>query len=220
MYNEIRAVYLDLGGVFYTEGFRAGLSAIARKHGVNGEIFHRQATEVIFTNGYVRGEAPEQLFWNQLAEAAGLSMDLYPERETILSAFKPMPGMQELTIRIREQLPVGLLTDQCNWLYELNERHGLLSAFDTVVSSYEEGYTKHDMEIFRIACQRFNLLPEEIAFFDDNQGNVERACEFGIRAFLFEDAGKMERVLRAEGVEIPPFGGGSRFQDPGSTELE
>lgn len=203
MFREIQAVYFDLGGVYYTEGFREGLFAIARKHGRDEEEFYQSATEVIFATGYVRGEAPEAEFWDQLAEAAGIDGNLLIEREIILAAFKPIQGMPELAARIREKVPTGLLTDQCNWLYELDERDGLLTAFDTVVNSYEEGYTKRDMEIFRIACQRFGLLPDEVAFFDDNPDNIERANEFGIRAFLFEDAGKTERILRAEGVEFP-----------------
>ena len=200
MFREILAVYFDLGGVYYTEGFREGLFAIAQKHGLDEEEFYQTATEIIFTTGYVRGEIPETKFWNQLAEATGIGEHLSNEREAILSAFKPFPGMPKLAARIREQVPIGLLTDQCNWLYELDERDGLLSAFDTVVNSYEEGYTKRDMEIFRIACQRFGFLPEEVAFFDDNPDNIDRANEFGFRAFLFEDAGRTERMLAAEGI--------------------
>jgi HAD superfamily hydrolase (TIGR01509 family) len=219
--REIRAVYFDLGGVYYTEGFMEGLFSMARKHGLEEEEFYRMALNVIFTTGYVRGEAPEVDFWDQLADAAGIDGNLIAEREIILAAFKPIPGMPELAARVREMVPVGLLTDQCNWLYELDERDGLLTAFDTVVNSYEEGYTKRDMEIFRIACQRFGLLPEEMVFFDDNPDNIDRANEFGMRAFLFENAERTEGILVAEGVEIPAAsGGGSTFQVPGSTDQD
>ena len=207
MFYEIRAVFFDLGGVYYTEGFMEGLFTMARKHGLDEEEFYRMATNVIFTTGYVRGEAPEVDFWDQLAEAAGIEGNLFAEREIILAAFKPLPGMPDLAARIRDQVHLGLLTDQCNWLYELDERDGLLTAFDTVVNSYEEGYTKRDMEIFRIACQRFGLLPEEVAFFDDNPDNIDRANKFGMRAFLFENAARTEMILAAEGLEIPAASG-------------
>ena len=204
MFHEIRAVYLDLGGVYYTEGFREGLYSIASNHGLDREDFYDTGREVVFATGYVRGEAPESEFWSELARKSGIEGNLFPDRETILAAFKPVGGMRELAARIREQVPLGLLTDQCNWLYELDERDGLLSAFDTVVNSYEEGYSKQDMEIFRIACQRFGLLPEEIVFFDDSPANIDRANDFGMRAFLFEDAERTEAILLAEGVDLPP----------------
>ena len=208
MNRQIRAVYFDLGGVYYTEGFREGLFAIARKHDLIEEEFYQTATEVIFNTGYVQGKVSETKFWEQLAKDAGIDESLITEREIILAAFKPLPGMPELAARVREKIPIGLLTDQCNWLYELDDRDNLLTAFDTVVNSYEEGYTKRDMEIFRIACERLALLPGELAFFDDNPDNIDRANEFGIRAFLFENAEKTESILTAEGIELPPVSGG------------
>ena len=197
---EIRAVYFDLGGVYYTEGFRNGLFAIARKHGIEENRFFEAAKRVIFANGYVRGEAPERIFWDELATDVGIGSDLFSERALILAAFNPLPGMVSLVARTREQVPVGLLTDQCNWLYELDERDGIFSAFDAVVSSYEEGYTKRDSEIFRVACQRMDVLPEEAVFFDDNAENVGKAKDFGIRTYLFENAGQAEEILVREGI--------------------
>lgn len=200
MNNHVRAVLFDLGGVYYTEGFRNGLFTIARKHGIEEQSFYKTATEVIFVNGYVRGESPERVFWDQLASVAHVDVDLFPERNLILEAFKPMPEMEALVALTGEQVPVGLLTDQCNWLYELDERDGLFAPFNEVITSYEEGYTKRDSEMFRITCQRMDVLPQEMIFFDDNMGNVNRARDFGIRAFLFEDAGQAEDILIREGV--------------------
>ena len=200
MENEPKAVLLDFGGVFYTEGFRRGLFAIARKHGVEESLFYETAARVIFADGYVRGEAPEGRFWEELAGAAGLDVDLYQERNLILQAFEPIPGMEALVARTSERVPVGLLTDQCNWLYELDERDGFFSAFDAVITSYEEGFTKRDPEIFRVACQRMDVFPAEALFFDDDMGNVSRARDFGMRAYLFEGADLAEQVLIREGV--------------------
>ncbi len=203
MTAEIRAVYFDLGGVYYTEGFRDGLYTIARKHSLGQKEIYDNAVEVIFSNGYLHGRTPENSFWEDLAAACGVDTDLSIERETILTSFKPNKGMASLASRLREQIPVGMLTDQTNWLYELDERDDLLSAFDTVVNSYEEGFSKRDPEIFRIACERFSLLPGEVAFFDDNPGNIEIGNEFGVRAYLFESAARTETLLEAEGIIIP-----------------
>lgn len=208
MNTDIKAVYFDLGGVYYTDGFREGLYTIARKHGVGQKGTYDNAVDIIFTNGYLHGTAPEKSFWNDLAAACGIDADLTPERDTILGAFKPMEGMASLASRLREHLFVGLLTDQTNWLYELDDRDDLLSAFDTVVNSYEEGFSKRDPEIFRVACERFGILPHEIAFFDDNPGNIERGSEFGVQAYLFESAERTEMLLRAEGVEFLQLSGG------------
>jgi len=200
MESQVKAVFFDFGGVYYTEGFREGFFKIAEKYGIDKRIFFETASRITFSSGFVRGEAPELVFWQELAKAAGLTPDLYEERNIVLTAFKPFPGMASLVARIGEHVPVGLLTDQCNWLYELDDRDGFLSSFDAVISSYEEGFTKRDPEIFRIACQRMDVLPREAMFFDDNLGNVNNAREFGLKALLFEGTEQAEAILKREAV--------------------
>ncbi|MFV1956811.1 MAG: HAD-IA family hydrolase, partial [bacterium] len=118
----------------------------------------------------------------------------------ILKAFIPQKGMPELVRRLLSEAQVALLTDQTNWLYELDERDDLFAQFDEVISSYEEGFSKRDLEIFRIACERCNILPAEGIFFDDNPENVRRATEFGLTAHIFEQARMTEDILISDGV--------------------
>lgn len=198
--RNIRAVYFDLGGVYYCEGFREGLFSIARGAGLEGSSFYQQALELVFSSGYVCGKIPEKIYWEQLANLSGLKNPASEYRKEIIRAFKPMKGMGELARKLREKVKVALLTDQTNWLYDLDERDGIFSEFDEIISSYEEGFSKKNMEIFRIACERCDILPEEGVFFDDNPGNIQRAAEFGLNAYLFEEPGTAEKVLESIGV--------------------
>ncbi len=196
----IKSVLFDLGGVYYSEGFHNGLFAIAARLDLDPDRFFGAAVDAVFSTGYVTGTAPEKTFWDTLAKCAGAKEDLYPRRKLILDSFKPMDGMAGLVRETRSVVPVTLLTDQTNWLYDLDQRDGLLSEFDHVVSSYEEGSSKRDPEIFRVACQRLEIFPEEGLFFDDNPGNVERAVDFGLKAILFEGADAAREALVAAGV--------------------
>lgn len=197
---NIKSVLFDLGGVYYSEGFHDGLLAIAAKLGVDPDFFFGAAADAAFSTGYVTGMVSEKSFWDTLARSIGVNEDLYPRRQVILDSFKPMEGMAGLVRDTREVLPVALLTDQTNWLYDLDLRDGLLSHFDQVVSSYEEGFSKRDTEIFRIVCQRLDIFPEEGLFFDDNPRNVERARDFGLEAVVFEGSDAARQTLVEAGV--------------------
>jgi len=196
----IKSVLFDLGGVYYSEGFHNGLFAIAAKLDVDPDFFFGAAADAAFSTGYVTGKVPEKVFWDTLAKKVGVNEDLYPRRQIILDSFKPMGGMTGLVRETRDILPVTLLTDQTNWLYDLDTRDGLLSEFDHIVSSYEEGFSKREPEIFRETCQRLGIFPEEGLFFDDNPGNVERARDFGLLAVVFEGAEAARETLIEAGV--------------------
>jgi putative hydrolase of the HAD superfamily len=118
----------------------------------------------------------------------------------VLEAFKPSTEMTTLIREIREHLPVVLLTDQTNWLYDLDERDGLLNEFDETVNSFEEGYSKREPEIFRITCQRLGMIPEDLIFFDDNPDNVRRSNDFGIEAYVFNGPANSRDILVGAGV--------------------
>ena len=198
--TDIKSILFDLGGVYYSEGFHDGLFAIAAKLGLDPDYFFGAAVDAVFSTGYVTGMVPEKTFWNTLAKSIGVSDDLYPLRQVILDSFKPGEGMAGLVRETRNIVPVALLTDQTNWLYDLDLRDGLLSDFDQIVSSYEEGFSKRDPEIFRVACQRLDIFPEEGLFFDDNPGNVDRAIDFGLQAVVFEGADATRDTLVTAGV--------------------
>ena len=194
------AVLFDLGGVYYSEGFREGLKAIARKFQIDEDNFFETATNIIFSNGYVTGKTSETVFWQTLSSETGITSDLYKHRDMVLEAFKPSMEMTALIREIREHLPVVLLTDQTNWLYDLDERDGLLNEFDEIVNSFEEGYSKRDPEIFRITCQRLGMIPEDLIFFDDNPDNVRRSNDFGIEAHVFNGPANSRDILMGAGV--------------------
>ncbi len=197
---EIKTAFFDLGGVYYSEGFREGMFVIARRFGLDEEDFYSTAARLVFSSGYVCGSVPERTYWEGLAKAVGIEEPLFEYRSGVLKAFVPQKGMSELVRRLRSEAQVALLTDQTNWLYELDERDNLFAQFDEVISSYEEGFSKRDVEIFRIACERCSILPEEGIFFDDNSENVRRASEFGLTAHIFEQARMTEDILISAGV--------------------
>ena len=203
---DIKAAFFDFGGVYYSDGFREGLFTIAREVGAKGDDLYRIGMDAVFSTGYVTGKVPEMLFWESLASESGISENLYPFRDLILKAFQPDTDMAALVREVRDLVPVALLTDQTNWLYELHARDGFLAEFDDTINSYEEGFSKQDSEIFRIACSRMNLFPEEAIFFDDNPGNVQRGVDFGIHSILFTDARDAREAFVSSGV----------FKDPGT----
>lgn len=77
-------------------------------------------------------------------------------------------------------------------------RHGFGEACDVIVYSHEEGLTKPDPRIYRLACERLDVAPDEVVFLDDLRANVEAARALGMRGLLFTgDTIATIRELRA-----------------------
>lgn len=189
---------MDFGGVVAEEGFREGLKAIGRSNGLSPDDFFKKATEIVYSSGYVTGEAEESAYWAALRQQggiAGLDQDL---RREILSRFVLRRWMLDLVRQLRAKgYTVALLSDQTNWLDELDKNHPFFHEFDGVFNSYHLGKSKKDASVFDDVAKELGLLPEEILFIDDNESHVNRALSKGLAAIVYRGKNQLIEHLKS-----------------------
>jgi len=182
------AILFDFGGVLAQEGFREGLMAIARSNHLPEWEFFRKATKAVYETGYVLGKADETTFWDALRNSTGIRSTDRELRQEILRRFTLRPWMLEIVGNLKKRgLIVALLTDQTQWLDELDSRYSFIRHFHKVFNSFHMGKGKNDPTIFREVVGELRVTPERTLFIDDNPGNVERARAQGLQTILFED---------------------------------
>jgi putative hydrolase of the HAD superfamily len=184
--STIEVVLFDFGGVIAEEGFREGLFVIAKDNGLNEEAFFQAAGDTIYLTGYIMGKASEHAFWEKLREVTGAKGKDADFRREILPRFIVRDWMLDLVKKLRaKHITVGILSDQTNYLDELNVRDDFFKWFDHIFNSYHLGKGKRDPGLFDDIAQRLNVKAERILFIDDNAGNVNRARQRGWQAIQY-----------------------------------
>lgn len=202
-FKGILSVLFDFGGVLAEEGFREGLRSIGSLSGVDPEAMVRAGFDLVHRTGYVTGQSDEAYFWAALRKEAGALGPDDELRREILSRFIIRPWMITLVDRLRERgIVVGILSDQTQWLDELDHKHRFFSHFHYVLNSYHTGVSKHNSAAFDLAAQKLGLPPERILFVDDHPGNTERAQERGMKTILFRDRQGFEKELDLYGLAL------------------
>jgi len=195
----IRVVLFDFGGVLAEEGFREGLKAIAKGKSLNPEDFFNLSADLVYQTGYIIGGCDEHSYWNAVRKNTGVKGNDQEFREEILKRFKFRPEMIAVAERMKSSgLMVAILSDQTNWLDELDQRIPFHHRFNYVFNSYHLKKTKRDSSIFRDISSLLGVRPKEVLFVDDNMGNVKRAVGQGLRAIHFKGLSEFQ-------VEINPF---------------
>lgn len=198
---RIHGVLIDFGGVLAEEGFREGLKAIGRANGLPEESFFRKGADVVYESGYVTGKTEESSYWASLRDQTGITGSDELLRNEILSRFTLRPWMLDLVRRLRRQgLIVAILSDQTDWLDELDKRDHFFEDFDRVLNSYHMGKGKNDPSIFDDAARELGLPPEDILFIDDNEGNVRRARSKGLAGVVFQGKEPLIECLKILGL--------------------
>ena len=70
-----------------------------------------------------------------------------------------------------------------NWSWEtfqgMEKKYPFLNKFDGLILSGKEKLVKPDAQIYKLAVNRFNLIPQETVFIDDKKENIEAANKLG-----------------------------------------
>jgi putative hydrolase of the HAD superfamily len=185
---SVDVILFDFGGVLAEEGFRDGLATIAEKNSLEKQSFVRTGSDLVYTVGYLLGRASEKDYWQALRKETGINGDDQELRNIILSHFKLRTRMMELVEQLRGfNIGLGILSDQTNWLDELNAKYDFFKRFDYVFNSYHLGKSKRDPTVFEDVVAVMEVRAPQVLFVDDSPGNIERAKGRGLNGLLYED---------------------------------
>lgn len=191
----IKAALIDFGGVIAEEGFKLGLEAIGEKQNADG-VFET-AERAIYDGGYVLGLSDERKFWQDLRELTGIRGPDEELRREVLDRFVLRPQVLEKVDELRRRgFVTAILSDQTNWLDEINGRTPFYQHFDRVFNSYRMHKGKRDPSVFGDVCRELGIRPEEALLVDDKPQNIERAKASGLRALLYRNYEDFSAELR------------------------
>ncbi len=198
----IKALILDFGGVIAEEGFQEGLYAIAQKFGLDQKRFFQLANEAVYNSGYVTGTGSEHDYWNEVRRHSNIVAPDEELRQEILSRFIPRQWMLNMVKSLKQKgLLTAILSDQSDWLDQLDSQYHFFQHFDAVFNSYHIGKTKRDPSSFIDALQKLGVSAAEALFVDDNIGHIDRAVAAGLQTHHFEGRDGFMRKLNDLGLQ-------------------
>jgi HAD superfamily hydrolase (TIGR01509 family) len=202
--DSIKAVLFDFGGVLAEEGFRKGLMAIARAKGLSPEEFFDSAATAVYDSGYVLGKVDESDYWKMVREKTRIDGADDDFRREILERFQLRPWMFEIVRRLKASGYItGILSDQSQWLGDLDRQYDFFKEFDVIFNSYHMGKGKRDPALFDEISIKLGVKSSEILFIDDNEGNIARARAKGWNTILYRNKEGFLQQMTEYGFSLP-----------------
>jgi epoxide hydrolase-like predicted phosphatase len=197
----IRAVVFDIGGVLEYADDESWLSSWSDDLGLTpGELSARLGR--VDPHGQITiGEWTEDQYIRRYRDALG-----FPEEDTerfVETMWDWYCGeldqqMFEFAANLRPAYRTAILSNSADGARrEEQTRYGFEQLVDEIVYSHEVGLAKPDSRIYDLTCRRMGVQPEEVAFLDDLQANVEAARAVGWHAILHEDTPTSIAALEA-----------------------
>jgi putative hydrolase of the HAD superfamily len=194
--KNIDAVLFDFGGVIAEDGFKQGLSVIAKANGLDERTFFQAAFDTIYSTGYLVGKATESAFGNSLRQKTGVKGDDTSLRNEIFSRFILRGWMIDLVKKLKAtELKVGILSDQTDMLDKLDKKYDFFRLFDYIFNSYYMGKGKRDPSLFNDIVKVLKTEPNRVLFIDDDSKNVARAKQKGWKVIQYVDRNTFQKDI-------------------------
>ncbi len=198
----IKALIFDFGGVLVRTQDWSG----RRKWETQLGLAERALDQAVFNSDVARrasrGELPASEVWVDVARALRLDDAQLDEcRRDFWAGDQLDTELIALIQSLRPRYKTAILSNAWNDARDNFTRlFGLDQAFDLLIISAEEGLTKPDPRIYRLAAERLGVPPSEAVLVDDFIENVEGARAVGMQAIHYQPGTDVGAELAKLGV--------------------
>jgi HAD superfamily hydrolase (TIGR01509 family) len=207
--GKLRAVVFDMDGVLINS-HPAHLSAWrAFLHSQGNEISDEELLYVL--EGRSRNEILRHFFGNisdtQLQEYGRQKDELFRRMEHRIDAIPGVIAFIQGLTRAGLRSAVATSASEIRTVSTI-ERMGIAEHFEAVITATDVAFGKPDPAVYRLACERLNITPEDAVAFDDAPAGIQSARSAGMRCIGVSNNGLTRQLLEA-GAErvIPDFVG-------------
>lgn len=198
MKSSIDTVIFDVGWVLVELDFTALLTCLAHNR---QNYTMKEVIAAIDLEAHERGEFNGAELIDRLH---GLTpgVDRVQVKRGWLDMFSPVQPMFDLARALSPRYQVHLLSNvgDLHWAH-LNNTYDLRALAHDVLPSFQAGVMKPDDEIYRLAEERFQLMPARTVFIDDLPPNVQAARRRGWHAIQHVSPVQTLQALRDLEVE-------------------
>jgi putative hydrolase of the HAD superfamily len=202
--SEIKALFLDIGGVLLTNGWDHNMRArAADKFGLDHEEMNERHHLTFDT--YEEGKLSLDEYLDRVVFYEKRSFSREEFKTFMYAQSQPFPEMIGLIGRLKTQhgLRIAAVSNEGRELTTYRvQKFGLSAFIDFFVSSCFVHYRKPDADIYRIALDIAQANPDQVIYIDDRALFVEVAQGLGIRGILHKDYETTQKAMDAMGLSL------------------
>ncbi len=200
----ITTLFVDIGGVLLTNGWDHGLrQKAARTFGLDYEELNERHHLTFDT--FEEGKLDLNQYLKRVIFYEERSFSLEEFRSFMFAQSQPYPAMIDLIRQLKQRyrLQIAAVSNEGRELtvYRI-EQFALRSFIDFFISSCFVHLRKPDEDMYHLALDMAQAVPEEVVYIDDRAMFVEVARGLGIEGIVHKDVGATTEALARWGLQL------------------
>lgn len=191
----VKAVIFDLSGVLINRVSDMG-KVLGPLLNLNEREIHSKLKEEEFQD-FLIGKISEDEYWMRIIKKNKWEIDVLSLKRTSKKSFREIKGTREVIIDVKKSgMKLGLLSAHVReWVYFLREKFDYEKYFDAILYSYQAGYTKPDIRLYKEIGERIQVEPKDCIYIDDKEKFLKPAEEIGMNIILFKSPEQLKEEL-------------------------
>jgi putative hydrolase of the HAD superfamily len=203
--QQIRALFLDIGGVLLSNGWDGGTrKRAAEQFGLDLDDMNERHHLTFDT--YEEGKLTLDEYLDRVVFFKQRPFTRDDFKKYMYAQSRPFPEMLTYIALLKKRYQLKILTVSNEGreltLYRI-QHFELGNIVDGFISSCFVHFRKPDVDIFRIALDVAQIPPEQVVYIDDRDLFVEVACSVGIHGVHHVSVAATQNELDALGLAIP-----------------
>jgi putative hydrolase of the HAD superfamily len=202
--TPITTIFTDIGGVLLTNGWDHHARLLATKT-FAFDFEEMESVHRLFSDTYELGKITLDEYLRRVVFYRKRSFTRDQFIEFMYAQSRPYSAMLDLVKKLKEQhrLKVVAVNNEGREINDYRIRHFHLGELiDFFVSSCTLHVRKPDEEIFRLALQLAQVIPQEVVYLEDRLLFVQIAEELGIRSIHHTDIESTQAKLAEMGLSV------------------
>jgi len=204
--NNIKAVIFDLGNVLIDFDH----TIAAKKISMFADKTPQEIFNLFFDSGltalFEEGKIAPLNFFSEVKKILNLELgynQFLPIWNEIFFLTEKNQAVYNLAKILKDHYKIALLSN-INILHfdYLKKNFSVFDVFHNIITSFESGIRKPDPLIYKKTLDLLEAAPQNTFYTDDRAEFIERACNLGIRGFVFSGVEQLKKDLLGNGINI------------------
>lgn len=202
---SVTTLFLDIGGVLLTNGWgRKVRQQAAEQFGL--DFTDMDERHHLSFNSYEDGKLTLDQYLDQVIFHLPRSFSRDDFKAFMYAQSQPLPDMLQFfrALKVHHRLKIAVVSNEGRELtaYRI-EKFGLRDFVDAFVVSCHVHYRKPDRDIYTLALDIAQAMPDQVVYVDDRPLFIEVARGMGIRSIQHSSLIETQSILASYGLSLP-----------------
>ena len=204
--HNIKAVIFDLGNVLIDFDHIIAAKKISRFTDKNPQEIFNLFFDSELTALFEEGKITALNFFSEVKKILNSKLDyaeFLPIWNEIFFLSERNQAVYNLAKILKDHYKIALLSNINILHFEyLKKSFSVFDVFHNIITSFESGIRKPDPLIYKKTLDLLEAAPQNTFYTDDRAEFIERACNLGIRGFVFSGVEQLKKDLLGNGINI------------------